>query len=63
MNQYDLLIFSPPEFELFVKDLLEAYWDVHIEAFADAADGGIDLRFAHEGDKYAIVQCRRWTAQ
>ena len=62
MNAYDFLLFSPSEFELFVKDLLETHWNIHIEAFADGADGGIDLRYKTPDDKTGIIQCKRYKA-
>jgi Restriction endonuclease len=62
MNAYDFLIFSPSEFELFCKDLLESHWGVQIEAFADGADGAVDLRFKTKEDKTAIIQCKRYTS-
>jgi len=60
MNNHDFLTLSPPEFELFIKDLLESHLKVHIEAFADGVDGGIDLRFKDKKGGTVIIQCKRF---
>jgi hypothetical protein len=60
MNNYNFLAFPLPEFELFIKDLFESHLKVHIEAFADGADGGIDLRFKDKKGGTVIIQCKQY---
>lgn len=60
MNDYDFLNLSPTEFELLVRDLLQADRSLFIENFSEGADNGIDLRYRIEDKKLVIVQCKRY---
>lgn len=65
MPDYDFTAcLSPIDFELLVKDLLEAEMGIQFENFRDGKDKGIDLRHApQKGDKATIVQCKRYGAK
>lgn len=60
MNNYDLNLLSPHEFEQFTRDLLQKKFNVYIESFTTGKDGGIDLRFGSSNDMKTIVQCKRY---
>jgi hypothetical protein len=51
---------SPKDFEEVVRDLLQAEWDVPLEAFREGRDSGIDLRYAPAHGSTTIVQCKRY---
>ena len=53
---------SPQDFEELVRDLLQAEWEVPIEAFRTGRDDGIDLRYASTHDGVTIVQCKHYVA-
>jgi hypothetical protein len=57
---YDFHNLSYFEFELLVRDLLQAEWEISIESFATGRDRGIDLRHACTDDGMTIVQCKHW---
>jgi len=40
--------------------LLQAEWNVALEAFKTGRDGGIDLRYAPAGDGTIIIQCKHF---
>lgn len=61
MNNYDLNLLSPHEFEQFTRDLLQKKFNVYIESFTTGKDGGIDLRFGSSSDMKTIVQCKRYS--
>lgn len=61
MNQYDFSNLSPSEFEMLVRDLLQAKYKIQVESFAEGQDRGIDLRFKDEGGD-CIVQCKRYSS-
>lgn len=65
MPDYDFATcLSPIDFELLVKDLLEAELGIQFENFRDGKDKGIDLRHAPQnGHKATIVQCKRYGAK
>ena len=44
MNEYNFNVLTWGEFEEFTKDLLSEEMGVNFQAFADGADGGVDLR-------------------
>lgn len=60
MNNYDLLILSPSEFENLTRDLLQKKIGVFIESFTTGKDGGIDLRCAKDKTKKIIIQSKRY---
>ena len=60
MPDFDFKILSPYEFECLTRDLLQASENLRVESFAEGRDGGIDLRFAYDGTKKCIVQCKRY---
>ncbi|MFY0517844.1 restriction endonuclease [Lysinibacillus sp. UGB7] len=60
MSEYDFLVLSPDEFELFCKDVLEVELGIKLENFKAGKDGGIDLRHAPSEDDTLIVQCKRY---
>lgn len=60
MSEYDFLILSSEEFELFCKDILEIELGIKLENFKAGKDGGIDLRYAPSDDDTLIVQCKRY---
>lgn len=60
MSEYDFLVLSSDEFELFCKDILEVELEIKLETFKAGKDGGIDLRYAPSKDDTLIVQCKRY---
>lgn len=61
MNEYNFNVLTWGEFEDFTKDLLSEEMGVTFQAFADGADGGIDLRHSVSADdRTVIVQCKRY---
>lgn len=60
MSEYDFLVLSSDEFELFCKDILENELGIKLENFKTGKDGGIDLRYAPSDDDVLIVQCKRY---
>jgi len=62
MPAYDFKQLSSRDFEELTRDLLQAEWDVSLEAFKTGPDRGIDLRHisAHEGT--TIVQCKHYVS-
>jgi hypothetical protein len=62
MSRYTFTSLSPQDFEELVRDLLQAEWNVAIEAFKTGRDGGIDLRYAPAHDGATIVQCKHYAA-
>ncbi|RST07231.1 hypothetical protein EF910_05955 [Streptomyces sp. WAC07149] len=49
---------SPHDFEVLVRDLLQAEFDVRMETFPQGRDGGIDIRLHHGGVDSIIIQCK-----
>lgn len=60
MPKFNFDALSPPDFEELVRDLLQAEWNVALEAFKEGRDGGIDLRYAPAHDGATIIQCKRY---
>lgn len=60
MSEYDFLVLSSDEFELFCKDILEIELGIKLENFKAGKDGGIDLRYAPSKENTLIVQCKRY---
>jgi hypothetical protein len=57
---YDLLTLSPDDFQLLVRDVLQAELGVRLETFTHGADEGIDLRGVDKERCSLIVQCKRY---
>jgi hypothetical protein len=62
MSKYNYAALSPQDFEEVVRDLLQAEWNVLIEAFKAGRDSGIDLRYASTAERSVIVQCKHYLA-
>ncbi|WP_315915600.1 restriction endonuclease [Arthrobacter sp. lap29] len=58
MGDYDFRALSPIDFEVFVRDLLNADKGLKLVTFAVGPDGGIDLRDSESVDLPVIVQCK-----
>lgn len=54
---YDFRTLSPIDFELLVRDLLQAEFDITMESFGPGKDGGIDFRFSL-ADQGVVVQVK-----
>ena len=54
---YDFRMLSPIDFELLVRDLLQAEFNITMESFGPGKDGGIDFRFA-VADHGVVVQVK-----
>lgn len=62
MARYDYKSLSPQDFEELTRDLLQAEWNVAIEAFKAGRDQGIDLRYVPLGGGKVIVQCKHYAS-
>jgi len=60
MSQYDFTSLSSQDFEELVRDLLQAEWNVSLEAFKAGRDSGIDLRYSPANGGATIVQCKHY---
>ncbi|WP_447982598.1 nSTAND3 domain-containing NTPase [Achromobacter kerstersii] len=60
MPKYNYRALSPQDFEDVSRDLLQAEWNVTLEAFKEGRDGGIDLRYATSPGNTVIVQCKHY---
>ncbi|PUE12788.1 restriction endonuclease [Limnohabitans sp. T6-20] len=56
---YDFRTLSPIDFELLVRDLLQAELGITMESFGPGKDGGIDFRFA-TADQDVVVQAKHY---
>lgn len=56
---YDFRALSPIDFELLVRDLLQAELSITMESFGPGKDGGIDFRFAM-ADQDVVVQAKHY---
>ncbi|RQQ59947.1 restriction endonuclease [Burkholderia stagnalis] len=54
---YDFRTLSPIDFELLVRDLLQAELGITMESFGPGKDGGIDFRFSM-ADQDVVVQAK-----
>lgn len=59
MADYFFQGLSPRDFELLVRDLLQAEIGVRMESFSSGPDGGADIRYA-KGTDNLIVQCKHY---
>jgi predicted signal transduction protein with EAL and GGDEF domain len=62
MARYDLRQLSSRDFEELVRDLLQAEWNVSLEAFRTGRDQGIDLRRVSANGGATIIQCKHFVA-
>ena len=60
MPRYDLTRLSPQDFEELTRDLLQAEWNVALEAFKSGRDKGIDLRYSPADGGKTIIQCKHF---
>lgn len=60
MPNYNYGALSPQDFEEISRDLLQAEWNVTLEAFKEGRDNGIDLRYAKSPANTVIVQCKHY---
>jgi hypothetical protein len=60
VGRYDFKSLSSQDFEDLTRDLLQAEWDVALEAFRSGRDHGIDLRHAQVDGGATIVQCKHY---
>ena len=49
---------SPHDFEILVRDLLQAEFGVRMETFPPGRDGGVDVRLHRDGKEALVVQCK-----
>lgn len=59
MPSYDFTSLSPTDFELLVRDLLEADRGWRLEAFSEGPDKGIDLRGSDQAGQI-VIQCKHY---
>ncbi len=62
MPRYDFKSLSSQDFEELIRDLLQAEWNVALEAFRTGRDGGIDLRYVPADGGATIIQCKHYAA-
>lgn len=62
MGRYDYKSLSPQDFEELTRDLLQAEWNVPLEAFKTGRDRGIDLRYAPLDGGTTIIQCKHYAS-
>lgn len=62
MGRYDYKSLSPQDFEELTRDLLQAEWNVALEAFKSGRDQGIDLRYAPLDGGATVVQCKHFAS-
>lgn len=60
MSRYDYGSLSSQDFEELTRDLLQAEWNVALEAFKTGRDSGIDLRYTPADGGKTIVQCKHY---
>lgn len=60
MPNYNYGALSPQDFEDISRDLLQAEWNVALEAFKQGRDTGIDLLYAALPDQTVVVQCKHY---
>ena len=59
MENYNLLVLSPDEFENLSRDLIQKELNLFFESFTTGRDGGIDFRYARNNQNI-ILQCKRY---
>jgi hypothetical protein len=60
MARYDFKSLSSQDFEELIRDLLQAEWNIPLEAFRQGRDQGIDLRYAPAEGARIIIQCKHY---
>lgn len=60
MSRYNFSTLSSQDFEELSRDLLQAEWNVWLEAFKSGRDQGIDLRHIRAEGGTTIVQCKHF---
>ncbi len=60
MTNYDFKNLSPLDFEVLVKDLLEAKLKINLENFIAGPDGGVDLRYCYDSKNELVIQCKNY---
>jgi hypothetical protein len=60
MSRFSYPNLSSQDFEEFVRDLLQAEWNVPLEAFRSGRDAGIDLRYSRPKQGATIIQCKHY---
>jgi len=62
MPRYDFKSLSSQDFEDLIRDLLQAEWNVALEAFRTGRDRGIDLRYAPTDGGATVIQCKHYAS-
>ena len=60
MPRSNFNLLSSQDFEELVRDLLQAEWNVRLEAFKAGRDSGIDLRYAAADGGATVIQCKHY---
>lgn len=60
MAEYDFRSLSPSDFERLACDVLNADLGLHLHAFPEGRDGGIDLREITESGFTTVAQCKHY---
>jgi Restriction endonuclease len=60
MPRYNFISLSSQDFEELVRDLLQAEWNIALEAFKSGRDQGIDLRYSPADGGQVIIQCKHY---
>jgi hypothetical protein len=60
MPRYNFTSLSSQDFEELTRDLLQAEWEVALEAFKAGRDRGIDLRYSPGSGGKTIIQCKHY---
>jgi hypothetical protein len=58
--RHDYGSLSPQDFEDLARDLLQAEWNIALEAFTAGRDNGIDLRHIADASHSVVVQCKHY---
>jgi hypothetical protein len=58
--RYDFSSLSSQDLEDLARDLLQAEWNVALEAFKSGRDKGIDLRYAPAHGDATVIQCKHY---
>ncbi|TCC98826.1 nSTAND3 domain-containing NTPase [Pedobacter hiemivivus] len=60
MSGYDFRSLSSYDFELLVRDLLQAELNISLQTFKPGRDGGVDIKGYTDHKKSIIVQCKHY---
>ena len=61
MPRYDFTSLSSHDFEVLVRDALQAEWKIPLQSFTPGRDQGIDLQVG-DGPGHTIIQCKHFAA-